>query len=213
LLEFSYLCFLLFLFVFSLYLLRRNNILSPKKIRLFINILIIPFILRVGVLIVLTFIERQDIVYYLKYINYLYIFSIPLAIIVSLYIFLRDEKLKFNYFYIFIFIFLGLYIAIIKLFNFNVEVSPMYGYLISLKENTVINLIYLILLATSFIASILSVDKKFNNKFGIRFLLTVLVLYIVEYLLFLGGVKLYPYPIIGEGLTIITLFLAINTFK
>lgn len=212
-LEFSYLCFLLFLFIFSLYILKENNGLAPKKIRPFINILIIPFIIRIGVLIILTFMERQDLVYYLKYLNYLYLFSIPLSIIVSLYIFLRDEKLKFNYCYIFVFILLGLYISVIKIFNFNLDISTMYGYIISLEKGMIVNLIYLILLSTSFIASLLNVDKKYNNKIGIRFLLITLILYIIEYLLFLGGIKLYPYPIFGEGLILMVLLKAVNTFK
>lgn len=212
-LEFSYLCFLLFLFIFSLYLWRGNNVLAPKKIKLFINILIIPFILRIGVLIILTFIERQDIVYYLKYLNYIYLFSIPLSIIVSLYIFLRDEKLKFNYCYIFVFILLGVYITVVKMFDFNLEISTMYGYIISLENGMIVNLIYLILLSTSFIASLLNVDKNYNNKFGMKFLLIVIIIYIVEYLLFLGGIKLYPYPIFGEGLILMVLLTSINTFK
>ena len=34
---------------------------------------------------------------------------------------------------------------------------------------------------------------------GVKLLLITLIIYLVEYILFLGGIKLYPYPIIGEG--------------
>lgn len=212
-LEFSYLCFLLFLFIFSFYLLKQNNMLAPQKIKLFINILLIPLILRIGVLILLTFIEKQELVYYFKYLNYIYLFSIPLSIIVALYIFLRDEKLKFNYCYIFVFALLGLYLAVVKLFNFNVEINSTYGYIISLEKGIIINLVYLTLLSTSLIGALLNVDKKYNNKFGMIFLLAVIIIYIIEYLLFLGGIKLYPYPIFGEGLILTSLLIALNTFK
>lgn len=212
-LEFSYLCFLLFLLIFVFYIGKSNLTLSPKKIKKYISILLLPLILKYCVLLISFFIEKQQFMYYLKYFHYINYFSIPLAIIVSLYIYLRNEKIKFSHMYIFVAIFGFVYLFIISNYFFNIKVDSSFGYIILITDGIVPNLIYLIIIASSFIYTLINHDKPYSNKIGIRFLLMALMLYLVEYILHLGGIMLYPYPIIGEGLVLFILLRAINTFN
>lgn len=212
-LEFSYLCFLLFLLIFVIYIGKNNLTLSPKKIKIYINILLLPLILKYCALLISFFTEKQQFIYYLKYFHYVNYFSIPLAIIVSLYIYLRNEKIKFSHMYIFVAIFAALYLFIISNYFFNIKVDSSFGYIILITDSIVPNLIYLILIASAFIYTLINYDKPYSNKTGIRFLLMALIIYLVEYILNLGGIILYPYPIISEGLILFILFRAIYTFS
>lgn len=212
-LEFSYLCLLLFIITFILYLEKKNIDLSPKKIKIFITISLMPLILRCIVLLCGVIIEKQVIIYFLKYYVLLNYFSVPLIILSSLYIFLRNEKLKFSRNYIFM-IGLGLlYIVLVYTYKFSISITNNFGFIISLENGIMPILIYLIILASLAVFILINMDKQFCNKVGMRLLLVSLIIYIVEYILLLGGISIYPYPIIGEMLILFCLLKSISTFK
>jgi hypothetical protein len=213
LLEFSYLCLLLFIITFILYLEKKNIDLSPKKIRLFVSISLMPIILRCLVLLGGVIIEKQRIIYFLRYYVLLNYFSIPLIILSALYIFLRNEKLKFNRNYIFMIILGLLYVVLVYTYKFSISITNKFGFIISLENGMIPILIYLIILASLAVFILINLDKPFCNKVGMRLLLVSLILYIVEYILLLGGISIYPYPIIGEVLILFCLFKSISTFK
>lgn len=212
-LEFSYLCLLLFIITFILYLEKKNIDLSPKKIRLFVSISLMPIILRCLVLLGGVIIEKQRIIYFLRYYVLLNYFSIPLSILSALYIFLRNEKLKFNRNYIFMIILGLLYVVLVYTYKFSISITNKFGFIISLENGMIPILIYLIILASLAVFILINLDKPFCNKVGMRLLLVSLILYIVEYILLLGGISIYPYPIIGEVLILFCLFKSISTFK
>ncbi|GAA0815910.1 hypothetical protein PMY56_08260 [Clostridium tertium] len=212
-LEFSYLCLLLFIITFILYLEKKNIDLSPKKIRLFVSISLMPIILRCLVLLGGVIIEKQRIIYFLRYYVLLNYFSIPLIILSALYIFLRNEKLKFNRNYIFMIILGLLYVVLVYTYKFSISITNKFGFIISLENGMIPILIYLIILASLAVFILINLDKPFCNKVGMRLLLVSLILYIVEYILLLGGISIYPYPIIGEVLILFCLFKSISTFK
>ena len=212
-LEFSYLCLLLFIITFILYLEKKNIDLSPKTIRLFVSISLMPIILRCLVLLGGVIIEKQRIIYFLRYYVLLNYFSIPLIILSALYIFLRNEKLKFNRNYIFMIILGLLYVVLVYTYKFSISITNKFGFIISLENGMIPILIYLIILASLAVFILINLDKPFCNKVGMRLLLVSLILYIVEYILLLGGISIYPYPIIGEVLILFCLFKSISTFK
>ncbi|EEH97006.1 MULTISPECIES: hypothetical protein [Clostridium] len=212
-LEFSYLCLLLFIITFILYLEKKNIDLSPKKIRLFVSISLMPIILRCLVLLGGVIIEKQRIIYFLRYYVLLNYFSIPLIILSALYIFLRNEKLKFNRNYIFMIILGLLYVVLVYTYKFSISITNKFGFIISLENGMIPILIYLIILASLAVFILINLDKPFCNKVGMRLLIVSLILYIVEYILLLGGISIYPYPIIGEVLILFCLFKSISTFK
>lgn len=212
-LEFSYLCLLLFIITFILYLGKKNIDLSPKKIKLFISILLIPMILRCIVLLCGVIIEKQGIIYFLKEYALLNYFSIPLIILSSLYIFLRNERIKFSRNYIFMVILGLLYGLLVYIYKFSISITNNFGFIISIENGIIPILIYLIILASLAVFILINLDKPFSNKAGMRMLLISLIIYIVEYILLLGGISLYPYVIIGEVLILGCLLKSIYTFK
>ncbi|EOR20334.1 hypothetical protein A500_17650 [Clostridium sartagoforme AAU1] len=212
-LEFSYLCLLLFIITFILYLGKKNIDLSPKKIKLFISILLIPMILRCIVLLCGVIIEKQGIIYFLKEYALLNYFSIPLIILSSLYIFLRNERIKFSRNYIFMVILGLLYGLLVYTYKFSISITNNFGFIISIENGIIPILIYLIILASLAVFILINLDKPFSNKAGMRMLLISLIIYIVEYILLLGGISLYPYVIIGEVLILGCLLKSIYTFK
>lgn len=212
-LEFSYLCLLLFIITFILYLGKKNIELSPKKIKLFISILLIPMILRCIVLLCGVVIERQGMIYFLKEYALLNYFSIPLIILSCLYIFLRNERIKFSRNYIFMVILGLLYGLLVYTYKFSISITNNFGFIISIENGIVPILIYLIILASLAVFILINLDKPFSNKTGMRMLLISLIIYIVEYILLLGGISLYPYAIIGEVLILGCLLKSIYTFK
>ena len=70
-----------------------------------------------------------------------------------------------------------------------------------------------IIIASIAIVSLLCVDKPFCNKLGMKLLTISLMISILEFILFLGGMKLFPYTFIGEILILLMSFKAIKTFK
>lgn len=110
-------------------------------------------------------------------------------------------------------ILLLLYVGEIYLYKINIAINSSFGFVITFKNNLTPNLIYLIIIASVAIVSLLCVDKPFCNKWGMKLLTISLMITIAEFILFLGGIKLFPYPVIGEILILLMSFKAIKTFK
>ena len=210
---FSYLCILLFIIIFILYLIKKNITKSPKKIKLFVTVSLIPLVLRYLVLIIGVIVEKHSVIYLLRQLVFLNYFSIPLIILATLFIFLRDEKLKFNFNFIFLIILLIGYIFMVSYSKIDISINNTFGFVLSLENYLVPTLIYLIIIASLSVFNLLYVDKPYSNKLGMKILLLSLVVCIVEFILFLGGVKVFPYPIIGEVLILISLSKGLRTFK
>ncbi|WP_242849780.1 hypothetical protein [Clostridium sp. C8] len=170
-------------------------------------------ILRCIVLLCGVIIEKQGIIYFLKEYALLNYFSIPLIILSSLYIFLRNERIKFSRNYIFMVILGLLYGLLVYTYKFSISITNNFGFIISIENGIIPILIYLIILASLAVFILINLDKPFSNKAGMRMLLISLIIYIVEYILLLGGISLYPYVIIGEVLILGCLLKSIYTFK
>ena len=96
-----------------------------------------PIILRCLVLLGGVIIEKQRIIYFLRYYVLLNYFSIPLIILSALYIFLRNEKLKFNRNYIFMIILGLLYVVLVYTYKFSISITNKFGFIISLENGMI----------------------------------------------------------------------------
>ena len=186
---------------------------SPSKIKLFMAMAFAPLLLRFLVLICGVVIEKQSIIYLLRPFVFLNFFSIPLLIIGCLFIFLRNEKVKFNTNYIFLGLLLVGYCLLIMVCKIDININATFGFVLNIREMIMPTLVYLIIIAGLTVFTLLFIDKPYSNKFGMRILLVSLIVLIVEYVFFLGGVKIFPYPLIGELLILFSIFKAIGTFK
>ncbi|WP_302670350.1 hypothetical protein [uncultured Clostridium sp.] len=110
-------------------------------------------------------------------------------------------------------ILLLLYVSELYLYKVNISINNSFGFIINFKDSLTPNLIYLIIIASIAIVALLCGDKPFCNKWGMKLLTISLMLTIAEFILFLGGIKFFPYPLIGEILILLMSFKAIKTFK
>ena len=211
--AFIYLCILLFMIIFSLYLIDLSSNKCPKKIRKFYLVSLSIIVVRYVSLLSLWLVQRQRIIYFIKIFTQLNFLAIPLLILAAIYIFLRDEKRRFDYNYTFmIILFLG-YCLINIFYKLDIRVDTVFGFMVSYKEILVPNLIYLIVISSFVVITLLFVDKPYSNISGMKLLLVSLIITVIEFIIFLGGIRIFPYPLIGEVCIIGCSYKAISTFK
>lgn len=211
--AFIYLCILLFMIIFSLYLIYLSSNKCPKKIRKFYLVSLSIIVVRYVSLLSLWLVQRQRIIYFIKIFTQLNFLAIPLLILAAIYIFLRDEKRRFDYNYTFmIILFLG-YCLINIFYKLDIRVDTVFGFMVSYKEILVPNLIYLIVISSFVVITLLFVDKPYSNISGMKLLLVSLTITVIEFIIFLGGIRIFPYPLIGEVCIIGCSYKAISTFK
>ena len=211
--AFIYLCILLFMIIFSLYLIYLSSNKCPKKIRKFYLVSLSIIVVRYVSLLSLWLVQRQRIIYFIKIFTQLNFLAIPLLILAANYIFLRDEKRRFDYNYTFmIILFLG-YCLINIFYKLDIRVDTVFGFMVSYKEILVPNLIYLIVISSFVVITLLFVDKPYSNISGMKLLLVSLIITVIEFIIFLGGIRIFPYPLIGEVCIIGCSYKAISTFK
>ena len=211
--AFIYLCILLFMIIFSLYLIYLSSNKCPKKIRKFYLVSLSIIVVRYVSLLSLWLVQRQRIIYFIKIFTQLNFLAIPILILAAIYIFLRNEKRRFDYNYTFmIILFLG-YCLINIFYKLDIRVDTVFGFMVSYKEILVPNLIYLIVISSFVVITLLFVDKPYSNTSGMKLLLVSLIITVIEFIIFLGGIRIFPYPLIGEVCIIGCSYKAISTFK
>lgn len=211
--AFIYLCILLFMIIFSLYLIYLSSNNCPKKIRKFYLVSLSIIVVRYLSLLSLWLIQRQRIIYFIKALTQLNFMAIPLLVLAAIYIFLRDENRSFDYNYTFmVILFLG-YFVINIFYKLDIKVDSVFGFIVNYREVLIPSLIYLIIISSFVVVALLFVDKPYSNTSGMRLLLISLIITVVEFIIFLGGVRVFPYPLIGEICILGCSYKAIATFK
>lgn len=211
--AFIYLCILLFIIIFSLYLIYLSYNKCPIKIRKFYLISLSIIVVRYFSLLSLWLIQTQRIIYFIKFLTQLSFMAIPLLVLAAIYIFLRDENRGFDYNYTFmVILFLG-YCIINIFYKLDIRIDSAFGFIVSYRKLLIPSLIYLIIISSFVVISLLFVDKPYSNTSGMRLLLISLIITVIEFVIFLGGVRAFPYPLIGEICILGCSYKAISTFK
>lgn len=211
--AFIYLCILLFIIIFSLYLIYLSYNKCPMKIRNFYLVSLSIIVVRYLSLLSLWLIQAQRIIYFIKILTQLSFMAIPLLVLASIYIFLRDENRSFDYNYIFmVILFLG-YCVINIFYKLDISIDSVFGFIVNYRELLIPSLIYLIITSSFVVITLLFIDKPYSNTSGMRLLLISLIITMIEFLIFLGGVIAFPYPLIGELCILGCTYKAISTFK
>lgn len=211
--AFIYLCILLFIIIFSLYLISLNAKRCPIKIQKFYLVTLIILVVRYLSLLSLWLVESQKIIYFIKVLTQLTFIFIPLLALAAFYIFLRDENRSFDYNYTFMIILILAYCGISIFYKLDIKVDSVFGFVVRYKEILMPSLFYLIILSSLVVITLLFVDKPYSNFVGMRLLLFSLIITVVEFVVFLGGIKVFPYPLIGEICILGCSYKAITTFK
>ena len=211
--NFAYYVFLLLIIFLSIYLMKKNLEVSPKKIKIYLSLVITLFLLRHISLFLLCILKNSTIIYNLKPIIFLNHLAIPLMVLAITYVYLRAENLKFGGSYIMATIASVVYIGIIRISKATVQVSHLYGFILKIDQETIIFLFSLILLGSLLVLNVLLLDKPFVNKTGICFIIIAISLVMIEDVIILGGIKIFPYSVIGDLIFLIIMNLALKTFK
>lgn len=209
----AYYIFLLLIIFLLCILIKKINKAAPKKIRIYMTIVSILFLFRYIGLFLLCIIKSSNVAHILIPLLFLNHLSIPLIVLALSYVFLRWDKLNFNINYIIAFIlFIGYAIEMVFIKG-KVILSPEYGYIINIYNESIVYLLSLIVLGILLCFCFYFFDKPNNNRWGMTYLIISLFMVIAESVLYLGGIKIFPYPIFGDEVFIILINLAVNTFK
>ena len=211
--AFYYLCLLLFIITIIFYLIMKARKRCPVKIRKYYIITLTILLLRNITLLLLSLIEKQEIMYFLKPMSMMDIITIPLLSMGALYIFLRNERMRFDYNFILMISMIGIYCFLISFYRLKSYIDAEFGYVVIFKDTMIPSLIYLIVMAMVTVISLINIDKPHSNTLGMKLLTFSTVVFVIEYILFLGGIKIFPYPFIGEISLLIVALQSIDTFN
>lgn len=211
--NFAYYIFLLLIIFLCFFTIKRNLLVSPKKIKIYLTIVIILLLIRHIGLFILCIIESSKYIYYFKPIIYLDNIAVPLMILAITYVYLRSEKLKFTGSYFILIGAIFIYSIIIYISKIIVNVSYIYGFIISIDKEILLSMFSLILLGIMLIINVLLLDKKYVNKKGIWFIIFAIMVVMIEKVIMLGGIRIFPYSVIGELIFLVVINLVISGFK
>lgn len=211
--NFAYYLFLLLIIFLSILIMKKNLEVSPKKIKIYLTLIITLFLLRHIGLFLLCVLNSSTIVYYLKSIIFLNHLAIPLMVLAITYIYLRSEKLSFGGSYIIAAIVCAIYVGIILTSKVIVQVSYLYGFILKIDNEIILFLFSLVLLGALLVLNVILLDKPFVNKTGIWFIITAISIVIIEDIIILGGIKIFPYSVIGDMIFLIIMNLVLKSFK
>lgn len=192
---------------------KRNLEVSPKKIKIYLTIVITLFLLRHIALFVLCILENSTIIYYLKPIIFLDHISIPLIILAVTYVYLRAETLKFGGSYIIAFLAGIIYVFIMETSKATVQVNYLYGFILGIDKEVILFLFSLILLGVLLILNAILLDRPFANKKGIRLIIISILIVMTEEIIMLGGIRVFPYSVIGDLIFLVLMNCVLSGFK
>lgn len=211
--NFAYYLFLLLIIFLSILIMKKNLEVSPKKIKIYLTLIITLFLLRHIGLFLLCILNSSTIIYYLKSIIFLNHLTIPLMVLAITYVYLRAEKLRFGGSYIIAAIVCAIYIGIISISKVTVQVSYLYGFILKIDNEIILFLFSLILLGALLVINVILLDKPFVNKMGIWFIIIAISIVMIEDIIILGGIKIFPYSVIGDMIFLIIINLVLKSFK
>ena len=211
--NFAYYIFLLLIIFLCFFTIKRNLLISPKKIKIYFTIVILLLLFRHIGLVSLCILESSKYIYYLKSIIYLDNIAIPLIVLAVTYVYSRSEKLKFTGSYFILAIVAVIYAYIMYLSKVVVNVSVIYGFIMLIDKEIMVSMLLLVLLGVMLIINVLLLDKKHVNKKGIWFIICAIMVVMIEKVIILGGLKIFPYCVIGELIFLIIINLVLNSFK
>ena len=208
----AYYIFLLLIIFLLVLIIRKNEKLSPIKIKVYLFIVLILFSFRYIGLFLLSIVNGGVYIYYFKSILYLNHLAIPLIVLQLSYVYLRWNKLGFKINYIIAIVFGLIYFIGMFFINGRVIFDVKYGYIINIQNDRSLFLVSLGIVGALLIFCVNFFDKPNNDRRGMCYLVIALVAVIIENVMYLGGIRVFPYPIIGDGIFLLLLNLCINKF-
>ena len=195
--SFLYFFILLLISFLALKLFLFNNKYAPKKIRLFTNILLSLVCTQNLSLLIVSLLEKQNYIVYFKGFLYLEFIFVPLIIWACTYVYLRNYKLDFNLSYRLLTIITCVYVALIVSLPQKVQILDFMGYSIDFNSN-IFHFVYCTLIISIIAICCFKFKNKFVNKDGIVLVIFVCGVILIERILFIYKINIFPYSIIGS---------------
>jgi hypothetical protein len=129
------------------------------------------------------------------------------------YVYLRADTLKFGGSYIIAFLAGIIYVFIMETSKVTVQVSYLYGFILGIDKEVILFLFSLILLGALLILNVILLDRPFANKKGIRFIIISILIVMTEEIIMLGGIRIFPYSVIGELIFLVLMNWVLSGFK
>lgn len=211
--NFAYYLFLLLIIFLCIILLKKNIQVSPKKIKIYVTMVITLFLLRHITLFALCILKSSTMLYHLKSLIFLNHIEVPLMILAITYVYLRSENLKFSVNYAVATVIIIIYSFIIYISQGTVKINTLYGFILNIDKELLMFLFSLILLALLLMLNVFILDRPFINKNGIYLIILSSSIVMIEDIIVIGGIRFFPYPIIGEFIFLIIMNLVLNGFK
>lgn len=204
---------LLFILFFIMFLIDKDRKKAPKKIRVFLGVSLMVLFIKNLVLILMCIIKNIEIIYILKNFIYLDYLVIPVIVLNLYYIYLRFDNINFNIIYHIGIISIIIYLIFIYKIDGVIKLDASIGYFIVLNNENTIKAILIFIIGMLLLGGAVFLDKPNSNKTGIIITMIVLGFMIIEHILIMFKLWLFPYCIISEILLLFVINNSLDTFN
>lgn len=204
---------LLFILFFIIFLIDKDRNKAPKKIRIFLGISLIILFIKDLTLVFMCVIKNIEIIYILKNFIYLNYLVIPVIILNLYYVYLRFDNINFNRIYDISIILFFVYLIFIHNMEGTVRVDASLGYFMTLNNESTIKAIIISIIGILLLGGAFFLDKPNSNKTGIIMTMAVLVFMIIENILVMLKLWIFPYCIISEISLLFVISNSLDTFN
>lgn len=185
---------------------------APNKIKLICSGIFTFLTLRYICLIFMFFVNNIAYLYFLKSVYFLNLIYIPLSILVTTYILMRNDRIKFSFMFFIAAILCGIYSYLIYNIPIRIAIISFGGYYMEFVNKNVVFIPYTIL-NLIILGLILAFCFNRIKKTGKVLLLLSSSLVIIETILVLIGFEICEHIIISDVLGILTLNYSIGKLK
>jgi len=182
---------------------------APNRIKFICTGIFAAMFLRYCSILVLTISKDMRYLYLLKPIYFLNLLCILIAALTSMYILMRNDKIKFLYMFPLSLILVLIYGYLIYKYPARLSLDIIYGYYIEFIGNPYIYIGYM-LMNVLFIILSMNIYRANIDKKGIIFIVSASIGIILETMLYVLGKEIFIHLIIGDLLWMITLNYAIS---
>lgn len=204
---------LLFILFFIMFLIDKDRKKAPKKIRVFLGVSLMVLFIKNLVLILMCIIKNIEIIYILKNFIYLDYLVIPVIVLNLYYIYLRFDNINFNIIYHIGIISIIIYLIFIYKIDGVIKLDASIGYFAVLNNENTIKAIVIFIIGMLLLGGAVFLDKPNSNKTGIIITMIVLGFMIIEHILIMFKLWLFPYCIISEILLLFVINNSLDTFN
>ncbi|UZQ48790.1 hypothetical protein [Clostridium kluyveri] len=185
----------------------------PYKIKAISFIVITAMIFRYISILIMLFATNMEYLYMLKIPFFLNLIAVPIMAFTILYIFIRKNNIKFYYIFIISIVLTLMYVFI--MYNCKVVLQSVKEsvYTLVFLQHIYIYWTYIVFNTLIIFFIIGFVNKKSSSGLGIYLVLTAASVTVIEFILWIVGVRILAENIVGDIFWILALIYALNKVK